>query len=84
MSAVLADFHFIRPWWLLALVPGLWLCLQLWRYRGDAAWKQVIEPELLTVLLQGSGEGRRRGAAVGVGEPPGRRREPSSATGQPL
>lgn len=48
----LAAFHFIRPLWLLALLPALGLFL-LQHYRSDAAerWRRVIDPELLKYLL---------------------------------
>jgi len=56
--SMLADFHFLRPWLLLALVPAavLWWAL---RRRDDArqAWKGIVAPHLLPHLL--SGEERR-------------------------
>ena len=52
MSDALQAFHFLRPWWLLALLPA-WLlaraCL-----RGNAAsagWARVIDPALLHALM---------------------------------
>src|SRR5262245_14785027 len=49
------DFHFIRPWWLLALVP---LALLVWaiRRRQDSAqpWRGIIAPNLLPFLLSGT------------------------------
>lgn len=58
----LADLHFLRPLWLLALLPALLLVLVLWRRRGDVAWRNVIAPHLLQHLLAGDGapEGRLR------------------------
>lgn len=58
----LADFHFIRPWWLLALLP--WLVL-LWqqqrRRRSGGAWASVCDPALRPfVLTGGAGRGRER------------------------
>ncbi|MCX5578584.1 VWA domain-containing protein [Kaistia terrae] len=60
MSTFLAAFHFIRPWWLLLLLPAL----ALWwaeRRSGDSTnrWQKVIDPELLKHLVTG-GEARRR------------------------
>jgi Ca-activated chloride channel family protein len=53
MSAVLADFHFLRPWVLLLLALPLagWL---LWRRRrGDGgAWRAVVDAHLLEHLVE--------------------------------
>jgi len=49
----LAELHFLRPWWLLALLPGALLIWSLWRRRGDVAWRRVIAPHLLPHLLAG-------------------------------
>lgn len=50
----LAEFHFLRPWWLLALLPWALWCLHLWRGgRAQAgAWARAVDPELLQALLQ--------------------------------
>ncbi|MBV9656458.1 MAG: hypothetical protein JOZ42_18025, partial [Acetobacteraceae bacterium] len=43
----LADFHFLRPVWLLAAIPAWGLC---WVFRRQAdttrKWRGVIEPDL--------------------------------------
>ena len=48
----LHDLHLLRPWWLLALVPMIWL-YWLWRRRQQltARWQRSVDPELLSVLL---------------------------------
>ena len=51
IHALLQDFHFLRPWWLLAL-PALW-ALVTWlarqrRHSGD--WSQFIDADLLPAL----------------------------------
>ncbi|BCP52667.1 transporter [Kaistia sp. 32K] len=60
MSTFLAAFHFIRPWWLLLLLPAF---LLWWAERRSAdstnRWQKVIDPELLKHLVTG-GEARRR------------------------
>lgn len=60
MMEALANFHFVRPWWLLALLPALGL-FELERRAADAGdvWKSRIDPGLLSHLLVG-GEERRR------------------------
>lgn len=54
MSA-LADFHFLRPWWLLALLalPLLWWAV---RYlRGNAStWRALVDAHLLPHVLERS------------------------------
>ncbi|HIE55225.1 MAG TPA: VWA domain-containing protein, partial [Chromatiaceae bacterium] len=53
-------FHFIRPWWLLALLPLLWGLWRLWRRsRNGSAWHKVVAPELLPYLLLEEGGARR-------------------------
>ncbi|KKO47061.1 colicin transporter [Arsukibacterium ikkense] len=51
---MLADFHLLRPWWLLALLPVLLLWLLLRRYRQQhSAWQSVIAPHLQQLMLNG-------------------------------
>jgi Ca-activated chloride channel homolog len=51
---MMADFHFLRPWWLLVLVP---CALLIWAipHHGDTAqtWNGIVAPHLLPFLLQG-------------------------------
>lgn len=51
---MIGDFHFIRPLWLLALIPAL-LVWWLVRRHTDAAqpWRGIIAPHLLPHLLSG-------------------------------
>ena len=58
----LADFHWLRPGWLLLLVPALLLSFALARSRArSGSWSAVIDPTLLPHLLEpGAAEGRRR------------------------
>ncbi|RZT39325.1 VWA domain-containing protein [Cupriavidus agavae] len=54
----LPHFHFLRPWWLLGLVPAMLLVWAVQR-RGDVRrrWRQAIAPHLLDALMIGE---RRR------------------------
>lgn len=45
-------FHFLRPWWLLALLPALLLLVLIVRRdRVDLQWGKVIAPHLLSHLV---------------------------------
>ncbi|MCY4563010.1 MAG: VWA domain-containing protein, partial [Gammaproteobacteria bacterium] len=53
MTELFQDFHFLRPWWLLAAIPAVWLGVQWARRRSAAShWEEAVEPELLPVLLE--------------------------------
>lgn len=46
------PFHFLRPWWLLALLPALLLlALIVRRDRVDLQWGRMIAPHLLSHLV---------------------------------
>ncbi|MFV0276751.1 MAG: VWA domain-containing protein [Parahaliea sp.] len=66
LVAALGNFHFLRPGWLLALVPAALIWWDLHR-RSDLgrAWRDLIDPHLLA-LLWGSGgrQGRLRPLTV--------------------
>jgi len=50
------HFHFLRPWWLLGLIPAFWLWTKL-RVSSSVAtqWSDVVDPELLGYLLDERG-----------------------------
>lgn len=57
----MTDFHFLRPWWLLAVVP---LAALLWawyrRRRGGGDWRPFCDPALLPhILIDAPGRGGR-------------------------
>lgn len=50
----MSEFHFLRPWWLLAVVPSALALWALWRKSDHArSWGGVITPHLLPHLLVG-------------------------------
>jgi Ca-activated chloride channel family protein len=60
---MLENFHFIRPLWLLALIP---LALLVWQIResgaGDNPWRRIVDARLLPLLLVGRGQTADRAA----------------------
>ncbi|QSA96759.1 VWA domain-containing protein [Methylococcus sp. EFPC2] len=56
------EFHFMRPWWLLALLLLVLLGAYLQRRGRDAGdWRELCDPDLLPhILVQGAGGGGRR------------------------
>jgi Ca-activated chloride channel family protein len=63
MTDALANFHFIRPGWLLLapLVVGLWA---VWQRRADPlrGWREQMAPELLAALVVGCAPAQPRAA----------------------
>jgi Ca-activated chloride channel family protein len=52
MTALLSTFHFLRPFWLLALVPACTLIILIRnRHNASRAWRGVIADHLLKYLL---------------------------------
>ena len=57
-----SQFFFLRPWWLLMLIPAAGLVVLAFRMRssGDAsAWRKLVDPHLLAVLAVRDGAARR-------------------------
>lgn len=51
---MMADFHFIRPLWFLALIPLAFMLWQLSLYKRNAGgWQKIIPPHLVNHLIQG-------------------------------
>lgn len=54
MDLLISQFHFLRPWWLIALAPVVIISLLLWYQKHNARqWQQMVAPELLQYLLDG-------------------------------
>lgn len=61
MFEAVSDLHFLRPWWLLAIIPVLGMALYWSRRRGSGShWEAQIEPHLLEVLLEPGARRRSR------------------------
>ncbi|CAM2747366.1 vWA domain-containing protein [Legionella worsleiensis] len=57
---MMADFHFLRPWWLLLIIPLIGLAAILWRQTPQLhAWGEVCDSHLLNHLIQTKRQGRR-------------------------
>jgi len=49
---ILHNFHFLRPWWLLAMPLWMLLSYGVWKNRRQgSAWSKLCDPALLTYLL---------------------------------
>lgn len=60
---MMLAFHFIRPWWLLALIPLLGLLWRLLRQRPlMQAWEEVCDAHLLKALVQSKSNSKRMNA----------------------
>ncbi|MBT8150533.1 MAG: VWA domain-containing protein [Gammaproteobacteria bacterium] len=58
MIEALAGLHWMRPLWLLALIPTILLFLLHWRHaRHSSGWEALIDPVLLDDLLESGGQG---------------------------
>lgn len=65
-AAVSASFHFLRPEWLLALLPALLLAVLCWRRlgAGNNPWAGLVDPHLLRHLALAETAPRRRWPAL--------------------
>lgn len=61
MSEFIGNFHFLRPWWLLAAILPIWV---YWKYyqgiKNQSSWEKVCDKNLLDFLLvRGSSKQRK-------------------------
>lgn len=62
---MIADFHFLRPWGLLALLPLLAIALFLWRTKPRMeSWAAICDRHLLAHLVKSQGINKRHGALL--------------------
>lgn len=67
MSEWINDFHFLRPWWLLAIVVVTALWWQLLRnYRQASAWQYWVAPHLLPALMAGRASKAAKSIMLGL------------------
>lgn len=60
-TAIFSEFHFLRPWWLLALLPAAVFIIALWRVNSAlSAWDKAIDKSLLPYLLDRSRNAAQR------------------------
>ena len=56
----MSEFHLLRPYWLLSLLPLMLVCWAIWRSQdSQARLKKVISPHLLEHLVVGEQRTRR-------------------------
>ncbi|KFA97658.1 VWA domain-containing protein [Vibrio sp. ER1A] len=53
VEQIISQFHFMRPYWLLAFVPLALLLLLRWRRESSTAWKTIIPEHLQKALVIG-------------------------------
>ena len=61
IEQLISDFHFIRPLWLLGIIPAALCLLMINKLAHQAGnWSKVISPELLPFLMQSDAQGEDR------------------------
>ncbi|WP_367606844.1 VWA domain-containing protein [Legionella sp. W05-934-2] len=56
----MSSLHWIRPYWLLALIPCILAAFYLWRYQtNQSSWSAICDPHLLKHQLVASGKQQR-------------------------
>ena len=61
IEQLMSDFHFIRPLWLLGIIPAALCLLMINKLAHQAGnWSKVISPELLPFLMQSDAQGENR------------------------
>lgn len=64
---MLSELHFIRPYWLLMLIPLITFAWQALRKNsGDHAWSEVCDAHLLPYLIQNKPRYKHRFSLIGL------------------
>ncbi len=64
---MIEELHFLRPLWLLGVIPALALAIVWVRRRTSGShWEDAVAPELLTVLLESTAKSRAQRAVWGL------------------
>ncbi|MDQ7005281.1 MAG: VWA domain-containing protein [Ghiorsea sp.] len=63
----LHDFHFLRPWMWLLLIPAMALLYVRHQQAGMGAWKKLLAPELLAYLQAGRPHEMSKTKLLGLG-----------------
>lgn len=67
MTMLLENFHFLRPWWLLAIVPACLLAFGLLgSARRSTQWQSYIDARLLPFLLDGETSGMQKAPIIAL------------------
>lgn len=67
MNEIIQNFHFLRPWWFLALIPALLCTIALWfSQRQDQQLSRVFNPAFLPFLLDKAQIERKKWPLLGL------------------
>jgi len=65
MDQFIADFHFVRPLWLMAFLPAIALIIVLLRQKSkQGQWHQFLPAHLAKVLIETSSPSRQAGSSA--------------------
>ena len=60
-ATIIQDFHFLRPAWLVAIIPAIIFVVAMWRVNSHiTAWDRAIDKNLLPFLLDRSKNAAQR------------------------
>ena len=61
MIPELSEFHFLRPWWLLSILPLLLIAFSLnYLHKQQSGWQSVIASHLYKQLISVTGKGQNK------------------------